>query len=142
MKTNGFTLIEMLVVIAIIAILAGLVGLNLAQKPAEAKVAAAKMQIKTLQTAVQLYRTAQGVVPTQAQGLRALVEKPTIEPIPPAYPPEGYLDSRRLPKDPWGRDYIYLAPGRNDETFEILCYGSDGEPGGTGDAADISSSEL
>jgi general secretion pathway protein G len=142
MKTQGFTLIEILVVIAIIAILAGIVGLNLAHKPAEAKVAATKMQVNILQSAVQTYRTEQGRVPTQAQGLRALVEKPAAEPIPANYPAEGYLTSRRLPQDAWGRDFIYLAPGRSNETFEIISYGSDGEPGGAGDAADLSSSGL
>jgi general secretion pathway protein G len=71
-----------------------------------------------------------------------LVVKPTVEPIPANFPADGYLTSRNVPKDPWGRDFIYLAPGRKGESFEIICYGTDGEPGGEGDKADISTSEL
>ncbi len=138
----GFTLIEILVVILIITVLASIVSLNLMRKPGEARVAAAKMQIKQLQTALHVYRTEQGRLPTQAQGLEALVKKPTIEPIPPRYPVEGYLENRSLPRDPWGNEYIYLQPGRNGETFEIISYGADGEPGGTAEAGDITSAHL
>ncbi len=139
---SGFTLIEILVVIIIITILASIVSVNVLRKPGEARVSAAKLQIKQLQTAVQLYKTEQGRAPTQAQGLEALVVKPTTDPIPQQYPADGYMESRKLPKDPWNNDYIYLIPGRAGEVFEIISYGSDGEPGGEGDAADISSSEL
>lgn len=141
-RRDGFTLIEILIVVLIITILAGIVGVNVVRKPGEARVSAARMQIQQLKAAVQLYRAEQGLVPTQEQGLEALVSRPTIEPIPPRYPEGGYLDSRRVPLDPWNRPYIYLAPGRQGEPFEIISYGSDGEPGGTGEAADLSSSEL
>jgi general secretion pathway protein G len=141
-RVAGFTLIEILVVIVIITILAGIVTVNIVRKPGEARVAAATMQIKQLQTALQVYRTEQGRYPTQEQGLEALVAKPASAPIPENYPAEGYLDSRRVPRDPWNNEFIYLVPGRKNEPFEIISYGSDGEPGGTGDAADISSSEL
>ncbi len=141
-RAAGFTLIEILVVIMIITILASIVGVNVLHKPGEARISSAKMQIKQLQTAVQLYRTEQGRVPTQEQGLSALVSKPTTEPVPARYPEEGYLESKKLPVDPWKREYIYLVPGRNNEAFEIISYGSDGEAGGDGEAADISSSEL
>lgn len=136
---QGFTLIEILVVVMIIAILASIVSINVLRKPAEARVAAAQLQMKQLQTALQMYRTEQGRLPTQEQGLEALVRKPTSEPIPPKYPQEGYLEGRTMPKDPWGNDYIYLIPGRNGEVFEIITYGSDGEPEGENDAADLSS---
>jgi len=128
-------------VIMIITILASIVSVNVLRKPGEARVSAARMQIKQFQTAIQLYRTEQSHIPTQEQGLEALVAKPTSDPIPPRYPEEGYLDSRKLPADPWKNDYIYLAPGRNGEPFEIMSYGSDGEPGGDGEAADISSAD-
>jgi general secretion pathway protein G len=141
-RISGFTLIEILVVIIIITILAGIVTVNIVQKPGEARIAAAHLQIKQLQTALQMYHTAQGRYPTQAQGLEALVMKPSIDPIPPAYPDQGYLESRALPKDPWKNDFIYLAPGRNGEFYEIITYGNDGEPGGDGEAADISSSDA
>jgi general secretion pathway protein G len=128
-------------VLVIITVLASVVTVSIMHKPGEARVAAAKLQIKELQTAVQVYRTEQSRPPTQAQGLAALISKPATDPIPANYPAGGYLDSHVLPKDPWQHDYIYLTPGRHGEPFEIICYGSDGEPGGDGDGADLSSSE-
>jgi len=80
--------------------------------------------------------------PAQDQGLKALCVKPASPPVPEKYPAEGYLESRKVPKDPWGHDYIYLSPGRNREPYEIISYGRDGEPGGKDDAADISSTDL
>lgn len=139
---GGFTLIEILVVIVIITILAGIVTVNIVQKPGEARVAAARLQIKQLQTALQMYHTAQGRYPTQAQGLDALVNKPAVEPVPATYPEHGYLESRTVPLDPWKNDFIYLTPGRNGELYEIMSYGNDGEPGGDGEATDISSSDA
>lgn len=141
-RKAGFTLIELLVVIAIITILAGVVTVQILHKPAEARVAAAKAQINQLQTALGVYRTEQGRFPTQEQGMDALVRIPDREPIPRAYPTDGYLQGTRVPQDPWGNAYIYLAPGRAGESYEIISYGSDGEPNGAGDAADISSSAL
>ena len=135
----GFTLIEILVVLLIITVLAGVVSVSVIHKPAEARVAAARMQIKQLKTAVNLFYAEQHRYPSQEEGLRALVQKP--EGIRAEdFPRGGYLDTLDVPRDPWGRDYIYLAPGRHGEPFEIISYGSDGEPGGEGDAADISSS--
>ncbi len=81
-------------------------------------------------------------MPTQEQGLAALCVKPSVSPVPEQYPEDGYLESRKVPLDPWNREYVYLVPGRNGESFEILTYGSDGEPGGEGEAADTSSSDL
>lgn len=136
----AFTLVEILVVLVIITVLASVVTVSIVRKPGEAKVAAARLQIKQVQTALQVYRTEQGRLPTQGQGLDALVNKPTSEPVPAQYPAEGYLESKVMPKDPWGNDYIYLTPGRQGEPFEVISYGSDGEPGGEADAADLSSS--
>ena len=138
----GFTLMEVLVVLVIITILATIVGVNVIRKPGEARVSAAKIQIKNIQTALQMYKTEQGHIPTQDQGMEALCEKPTLPPVPEHYPAGGYLESRRPPQTPWGHDYIYLVPGRHGEEYEIISYGSDGEPGGEGEAADISSSDL
>lgn len=137
---EGFTLLEILVVVMIITILATIVSVNVLNKPGEARISAARMQVKQLQTAVQLYKTEQGRLPTQQQGLESLVARPTLDPIPPNYPADGYLESRSLPRDPWNNDYIYLVPGRQGEGFEIISYGGDGEPGGEGEDADISSS--
>lgn len=142
-RTNSaFTLIEILVVVMIISILAGIVGVGVLRHPGEAKVKAATLQIKNFKSALQLYRMEQNQVPTQQQGLKALCVKPDIAPIPDKYPEDGYLDSRTLPKDPWNRDYLYLVPGRSNEMFEVISYGSDGEPGGTETAGDLSSSAM
>lgn len=138
----GFTLIEILVVIAIMAILAGLVALNVAERPAEARVAAARIQIKTLQTALVVYKTEQGRYPTMEQGLAALVERPTAPPVPQRYPEFGYLEGTKVPLDPWNNPYVYLIPGRNGVPLEIISYGADGETGGTGEDADVSSADL
>jgi len=137
----AFTLIELLVVIAIMAILASLVTISLVNKPGEARVIATGIEIKTLQGAVKMYHVEQGHIPTMDQGLLALVERPVLAPVPERYPQDGYLDGLTVPNDPWGNTYIYLVPGRSGESFEIISYGSDGEPGGSGDAADISSSD-
>jgi general secretion pathway protein G len=139
---GGFTLIELLVVIAIITILTTIVGINVLNKPAEAKIAATKSNISALKSALQIYKTDNGFYPTQPQGLQALVAKAAADPVPASFPTDGYLTSRNVPKDAWNRDLIYLAPGRKGESYEIISYGSDGEPGGKGDAADLSSSDL
>ena len=138
----GFTLLEILVVVLIITILATIVGVNVAREPGRARVTAAMAQIRTFRTALQLYRMEQGQIPTQGQGLQALCLKPTQPPVPSKYREEGYLESRNLPLDPWGNDYVYLVPGPEGAPYEIISYGADGEPGGEGEARDISSTEL
>jgi general secretion pathway protein G len=142
LRTSGFTLVEILVVIAIISLLAGVVLLNIAPQMGMGSQAAAKAQIQVLASAVNTYRMAHGRYPTQQQGLDALVKKPAQEPIPQNYPDGGYLNSRTIPLDPWKRPYIYLTPGRQNEPFELLSYGADGEPGGSGANADISSADA
>ena len=139
---SGFTFLEVLISVLIISILSGVVGLSLYQHVRKAKIEAARTQIKTFQTAIQIYRTEQGRVPTLQQGLLALCQKPATEPVPKEYPEEGYLESSQVPLDPWKNEYIYLVPGRKGEPFEVISYGGDGEPGGTGEAADISSSDI
>jgi general secretion pathway protein G len=138
----GFTLVEILVVIAIISLLAGVVLLNIAPQIGMGSQAAAKAQIQVFSSAITTYRMAHGRYPSQTQGLEALVRKPTQEPVPQNYPDSGYLNGRTVPLDPWKRPYIYLTPGRQNENFEILSYGGDGEPGGSGANADLSSSEA
>ncbi|MDY0144744.1 MAG: type II secretion system major pseudopilin GspG [Kiritimatiellia bacterium] len=138
----GFTLVEILVVIAIISLLAGVVLLNIAPQLGMGKQAAAQAQIQVLSSALTTYHLAHGFYPIPQQGLEALVRKPVREPIPENYPDGGYLNSRTIPLDPWKRPYIYLSPGLQNEPFEILSYGADGEPGGTGANADISSAHA
>ncbi len=143
MHTNkGFTLIEVLVVVLILSVLAGIVGVSVWGHLATGKQAAARVQIKTFKMALNSFRADSGMYPTQAQGLDALCRKPEQPPTPARYPAEGYLDSRSPPPDPWGREYIYLMPGRSNMPFEVISYGADGEPGGEGEAQDISSSDL
>ncbi len=141
-RKNGFTLIEILIAMTIIGILSGVVGLSVAGHLRKAKLEAARSQIKTFQTALQMYKAAHAQYPSTAQGLEALCVAPTIPPLPKDYPPEGYLESRKLPADPWGNPYVYLVPGRKSEQYEIISYGSDGEEGGTGEAADLSSGQF
>ena len=133
---------EILVVIAIISLLAGVVLLNIAPQIGMGSQAAAKAQIQVLSSAATTYRMAHGRYPTQPQGLEALVRKPSQEPVPENYPDGGYLSGRAVPLDPWKRPYVYLIPGRNGENFEILSYGADGEPGGSGADADVSSADA
>ena len=133
-RDAGFTLIEIMVVIAIIGILATLVVPKIMGRPDEARAVAAKQDVGTIVQALKLYRLDIGRYPTTDQGLKALVEKPTSEPVPQNWKMGGYLDS--LPKDPWGNIYQYANPGTNGE-IDVYSYGSDGKPGGTGLDADI-----
>ena len=133
-KDAGFTLIEIMVVIAIIGILATLIVPKIMGRPDEARVVAAKQDVGTIVQALKLYRLDIGRYPTTDQGLKALVEKPTSEPVPQNWKMGGYLDS--LPKDPWGNLYQYANPGTNGE-IDVYSFGSDGKPGGIALDADI-----
>ncbi|OGV64579.1 MAG: type II secretion system protein GspG [Lentisphaerae bacterium RIFOXYC12_FULL_60_16] len=139
---SGFTLLEILVVLAIITILGTLVGVSVARHPGQARRTAAETQIRIFRQALQLYRMEQGMIPTTRQGLEALCRKPDVDPLPARYPAEGYLESPVVPKDPWGNPYAYRSPGPEGAIFEVISYGSDGEPGGDGEAADMTSANL
>jgi general secretion pathway protein G len=130
----GFTLIEVMVVIAIIGIMATLIVPQIMSKPNEARVIAAKQDINSLVQALKLYRLDNSRYPTTEQGLSALVAKPTSEPIPQNWKPNGYVD--RLPKDPWGFAYQYSNPGTRAE-IDVFSLGADNKPGGTGFDADL-----
>jgi len=133
---------EILVVVAIIGILVSIVAVNIGHKPSEARVDATRMDLRALQAALQMFKAEAGSFPTQEQGLDALIRKPARPPLPDPYPAGGYLQSVRLPRDAWGQPFIYLAPGRHSEPYEIISYGSDRAPGGTGYAEDLSTSDL
>ena len=139
-RNKGFSLVELLVAVTIMLILAGAVGVRVWQWVPKARVARAQSDIEALKAAVALYRADNFAVPSQRQGLDALIAKPTLPPLPKFWRDGGYIDSAVLPTDPWGSPYVYLCPGTRGEQFEILSYGSDGAPGGEGEAADISSS--
>ncbi len=133
-KQAGFTLIEIMVVIVIIGIMATMIVPRIMSKPDEARVIAAKQDITTLVQALKIYRLDVGRYPTTEQGLKALVEKPTAEPVPQNWKPGGYLDL--LPKDPWGYSYQYQNPGSHSE-MDVFSFGADNKPGGTSLDADI-----
>lgn len=138
MKKNsnlGFTLIEVMVVILIIGVLAALVVPKVMSRPDEARITAAKQDIATVTQALNLYKLDNSRYPTTEQGLQALVNKPTISPIPNNWK-EGYLD--RVPKDPWGTPYQYLQPGVHG-AIDVFSFGADRASGGEGSDADIGS---
>lgn len=141
-SARGFTLIEMAIVVAIIGLIAALIAPRIVGKFLEAKRIKAATDIKSIVTVLELYILDNGRPPTTEQGLKALVEKPDVEPIPKKWREGGYLKQKFVPKDPWGTDYIYISPGLHDPDYDILSYGADGATGGTGDNADIESWNL
>jgi len=136
---DGFTLIELLVVITVLAILASMVTPMVFRNVGDAKISAARSQIDIFSLALDSYRLDNDYYPSSAQGLTALVTKPTGEPA--ARNWRGPYLKRGVPADPWGRPYLYsMAPG-SSETYAIKTMGRDGQPGGTGEDADYSSSD-
>ena len=136
MLQRGFTLIEIMVVVVIIGILGALVVPKLMDKPHQARVTAAKSDIGQLMQALKLYKLDNQRYPTTEQGLQALIAKPTSGPAANGWKGGGYVD--KLPKDPWGNPFQYMAPGLHGET-DLFSLGADGQPGGAGDDADINS---
>ncbi len=133
---RGFTLIEIMVVVVIIGILVGLVAPNILGRVDKARVTAAATDIGTLEQALEMYRLDNHVYPTTDQGLEALVIKPGGAPEPKNWNPEGYL-KKGVPKDPWGSDYQYVAPGDQGRPYDLYSLGADGREGGTGYDADV-----
>jgi general secretion pathway protein G len=133
-KQRGFTLIELMVVLAIIGILASLVVPNILGRADDARVTAAKTDVGNLMQALKLYKLDNQRFPTAEQGLQSLVTKPSTEPVPTNW--KNYLD--KLPADPWGRPYQYLNPGLKAEV-DVMSWGADGQTGGEGVNADIGS---
>jgi len=138
LNTRGFTLIELMVVIVILGILAGLIVPRIMSRPEEARQAKARIQIESLETALKLYKLDNGSYPSTEQGLQALVEPPAVGNLPVKWREGGYLEKGKVPKDPWDNDYVYLCPGTYDD-YDIISYGTDGEPGGEEKSRDITS---
>ncbi|MGD2117891.1 MAG: type II secretion system major pseudopilin GspG [Chromatiales bacterium] len=132
--SKGFTLIEIMVVVVILSILAAVVVPKIMSRPEEARIARAKQDIRAMGSALDLYRLDNYSYPTTEQGLAALVERPADLPEGANWKAGGYLD--RLPKDPWGAEYLYLQPGSHGE-YDLYTYGVDGVAGGDDDGADI-----
>ncbi len=138
---KGFSFLELMVVVVILGILATYVAPRFMGRADDAKAVKAKVDIVSIETALKLYKLDNGMYPTTDQGIAALVEKPGTEPVPMNWKEKGYLEKARVPKDPWGREYLYLSPGIHDD-YDIISYGADGVPGGEGKDKDINSWEL
>ena len=136
---TGFTLIEIMVVVVIMGILAALIVPKLMGRTDDARIIAAKQDIATVMQALKLYKLDNQRYPTSEQGLQALIAKPVTGPEAKGWKTGGYLD--KLPKDPWGNPYQYLYPGIRGE-IDVISLGTDGQPGGTGNDADIGSWDL
>lgn len=136
---HGFTLIEVMVVIAIIGGISALVATNIVGSADDARVKTTQSQIKIIEGALDMYRLHNYRYPTTEQGLEALAQKPTSSPEPKNYQSGGYLKGAKVPRDAWDNEFLYFE---NKGQVEILSLGSDGQEGGEGDAADISNQAL
>ena len=130
--TRGFTLIELMVVVIILGILALYIGPKIMGEPERAKRVKAKMDIATFETALKMYKLDNGVYPSTEQGLAALIEKPETGVIPKRWREGGYLEKRKISKDPWRNDFVFISPGVHSD-FDLISYGTDGVPGGEGE---------
>lgn len=130
----GFTLIELLVVLLILGMIAGLVGPRVISYLGESKTKAAKLQIEEFASTLDLFKMDVGRYPDSREGLHALVQPPTGQDADRWRGP--YLRKKSVPKDPWGNDYQYRAPGRHGP-YEIVSYGADGREGGDGENRDV-----
>ena len=131
---SGFTLIEVMVVVAILGILAAVVVKSgLLERPEQARIAAAKISLKELSSVLELYKLDNYRYPTTDEGLDALVNKPASARV---FPQGGYVKGG-LPKDPWGNPFQYAVPGSNGRSYDLYSWGADGAEGGEGDNADI-----
>jgi general secretion pathway protein G len=131
---RGFTLVEMLVVITIIALIMALVGPRVLNYLTDAKIKTAKIQITSFENALDLYYLDANRYPSTSDGLRALMERPNGV----GAWSGPYLKGNVVPNDPWGKPYIYRSPGEHG-AYDIISYGADGQEGGTGPEADITS---
>lgn len=132
MRDSGFTLLELLVVMAIIGLLAAYVGPKYFSQISKSEQGVAKAQIEGFAKALDTFRLDAGRYPTSAEGLSALMSKPVN-----VRAWNGPYLAKEIPLDPWGKAYVYKNPGTRGRDFDIISYGSDGQPGGSDAAADI-----
>lgn len=130
----GVTLIEMMVVLVMISVVAAIIVPNVIGRPDEARASVAQTDLRSIASALELYRLDNRSYPTTVQGLAALVNQPVSPPVPRNWAQGGYLTA--LPQDPWGNPYVYQSPG-NTGAFDLVSLGADGVPGGDGAATDI-----
>ncbi len=133
-RTAGFTLIEVLVVVLILGILAAIVAPRVIGRTEDARRTRALAELKTIESALALYKLDNGTYPTTEQGIEALVQKPTVGVIPVNWKEGGYLS--KVPVDAWGSKYVYAYPGTRGE-YDLSSLGADGQPGGEGKNADL-----
>ena len=138
-RRNGFSLVELMVVIFIIGLLATVVLINVLPSQDKAMSVKARSDIATLEQAMDMYRLDMATYPNQAEGIAALKTPPAGLALPQNYRSGGYV--KDVPLDPWGRPYQYQVPGRDGKPFEIYSLGADGQPGGTDQNADIYSGQ-
>lgn len=138
---GGLTLIELMVVIVILTILASFIAPRLMGRPDEARQSQALIQIGGLETALKMYKLDNGNYPTTEQGLKALVEPPASGKLAGNWREGGYLEKNKVPKDPWGNEFVYVSPGSHGE-FDLSSRGADGEAGGEGKNKDINNWEA
>jgi len=135
---KAFTLIEIMIVVIILALIASLVVPNIIGQGERAKEKLVCVQMKSLKNALDSFKVEEGRYPTTTEGLKALIQNPN--PIKyKNYPKDGFLGSKKLPKDPWGNDYIYV---NNNGDIDIISLGADGKEGGSGENKDIKLSEC
>lgn len=138
-SSRGFTLLEIMVVVVIIGILAALIAPQIIGETEKARLTRVKSDVSALENALERYKMDNFNYPSTDQGLDALVAKPGGSPEPKHYKEGGYIN--RLPKDPWGNPYQYLAPGEHG-SFDVFSFGADGQAGGEGEAADVGNWNL
>jgi general secretion pathway protein G len=138
---NGFTLIEILVVTVILGLLAALVVPKILGRTDDARRTAAKVQMRNIEQALQMFKLDNGVYPSTEQGLEALVRKPTVGDLPTRWREGGYL--AKVPADSWARPFVYVSSGADGKReYDLVSFGADGVPGGEGNNADIESWNL
>jgi general secretion pathway protein G len=140
-KLDAFTLLELMVVVVILGILAAFIVPRISKRPEDARVTKAKIEISNLEQALELYYLDNGDYPSTEQGLRALIEIPETGDIPENWKAGGYLAKSKMPRDPWGNEYVYASPGIHNEDYDLYSLGKDGFEGGEGYDSDITNWE-